>query len=77
MKHIMGPSSRSSLTNVKEGDVQPNAVDLRLGKVFRMSSSTFRGRLAASPGSCRHRTGSAGAGRRRAARLPSCSPARR
>jgi len=42
MKHIMGPSSRSSLTNVKEGDVQPNAVDIRLGKVFRMSSSTFR-----------------------------------
>lgn len=42
MKHIMGPNSRSALTNVKEGDVQPNAVDLRLGKVFKMSSSTFR-----------------------------------
>ena len=42
MKHIMGPNSRSSLTNVKEGDVQPNAVDLRLGKVFKMSQSTFK-----------------------------------
>lgn len=41
MKHIMGPSSRSALTNVKEGDVQPNAVDLRLGKVFKLSQSTF------------------------------------
>jgi deoxycytidine triphosphate deaminase len=41
MKHIMGPQSRSTLTNVKEGDVQPNAVDLRLGKVFKMSQSTF------------------------------------
>jgi deoxycytidine triphosphate deaminase len=29
------------LTNVQEGDVQPNAVDLRLGKVFKLSQSTF------------------------------------
>ena len=42
MKHIMGPNSKSVLTNVKEGDEQPNAVDLRLGKVFKMSQSTFR-----------------------------------
>jgi deoxycytidine triphosphate deaminase len=41
MKHIMGPNSKSTLTNVQEGDVQPNAVDLRLGKVFKMSQSTF------------------------------------
>ena len=41
MKHIMGPESRSTLSNVQEGDVQPNAVDLRLGKVFKMSQSTF------------------------------------
>ena len=42
MKHIMGPSSKSVLTNVKEGDIQPNAVDLRLGKVFKLSQSTFK-----------------------------------
>lgn len=42
MKHIMGSESRSSLTNVQEGDVQPNAVDLRLGKVFKLSQSTFK-----------------------------------
>lgn len=42
MKHILGPSSKSKLTNVQEGDVQPNAVDLRLGKVFRISQSTFK-----------------------------------
>ncbi len=42
MKHIMGPNSKSTLTNVQEGDVQPNAVDLRLGKVFKMSGSTFK-----------------------------------
>lgn len=38
MKHIMGPSSKSSLTAVQEGDVQPNAVDLRLGKVFKINA---------------------------------------
>lgn len=41
MKHIMGANSKSTLTNVKEGDVQPNAVDLRLGKVFKLSGSIF------------------------------------
>jgi len=41
MKHIMGPDSKSSLTAVQEVDIQPNAVDLRLGKVFRLSQSTF------------------------------------
>lgn len=41
MKHIMGPESKSTLTNVQEGDVQPNAVDLRLGKVFRISPAEF------------------------------------
>lgn len=42
MKHIMGPDSRSGLTNVQEGDVQPNAVDLRLGKVFRIKEALFQ-----------------------------------
>ena len=42
MKHIMGPNSKSVLTNVQDGDVQPNAVDLRLGKVFKLSQSTFK-----------------------------------
>lgn len=37
----MGPDSKSVLTNVQGGDVQPNAVDLRLGKVFKLSQSTF------------------------------------
>lgn len=41
MKHICGPNSRSTLTNVIEGDVQPNAVDLRLGKVLMIRPSTF------------------------------------
>lgn len=41
MKHIMGPNSKSTLTNVQEGDVQPNAVDLRLGKVFRVKPDAF------------------------------------
>lgn len=42
MKHILGPSSRSKLTNVKEGDSQPNAVDLRLDKVFRITDNVFQ-----------------------------------
>lgn len=41
MKHIMGTTSLSTLTNVREGDVQPNAVDLRLGKVFKIKTDTF------------------------------------
>jgi deoxycytidine triphosphate deaminase len=42
MKHIMGPASRSTLTNVEQGDVQPNAVDLRLGKIFRINPELFQ-----------------------------------
>lgn len=41
MKHILGPNSKSTLTGVEDGDVQPNAVDLRLGKVFRIKNSLF------------------------------------
>jgi len=41
MKHIMGKNSWSTLTNVKEGDVQPNAVDLRLDKVFKINKDVF------------------------------------
>jgi len=41
MKHIMGRNSRSTLTEVAEGDSQPNAVDLRLGKVFKINDSLF------------------------------------
>lgn len=41
MKHIMGENSKSSLTAVQEGDVQPNAVDLRLGKVFKIKDAVF------------------------------------
>jgi deoxycytidine triphosphate deaminase len=37
----MGPDSRSKLSNVQEGDVQPNAVDLRVDKVFRIESNLF------------------------------------
>lgn len=38
MKHIVGPNSKSTLTNVVKVDVQPNAVDLRLDKVFRINN---------------------------------------
>jgi deoxycytidine triphosphate deaminase len=41
MKHIMSLDSTSKLTNVQEGDVQPNAVDLRIGKVFRIQNNVF------------------------------------
>ena len=41
MKHVMGPESKTTLTNVQEGDVQPNAVDLRLGKVFQIKTDRF------------------------------------
>jgi deoxycytidine triphosphate deaminase len=41
MKHIMGKYSRSTLTSVKDGDIQPNAVDLRLDKVFKINEELF------------------------------------
>ena len=41
MKHILGPTSRSKLTNVMDGDSQPNAVDLRLDKVFKILPNEF------------------------------------
>lgn len=41
MKHIASVLSTSTLTGVQEGDVQPNAVDLRLGKVFQINNEVF------------------------------------
>jgi deoxycytidine triphosphate deaminase len=41
MKHIASVTSKTILTNVQEGDVQPNAVDLRLGKVFQINNGIF------------------------------------
>lgn len=41
MKHIVGKYSRSSLTAVQDEDIQPNAVDLRLGKIFRIRDEVF------------------------------------
>lgn len=40
MIHIMG-GHQSKLTNVQPEDVQPNACDLRLGKVFSIKPETF------------------------------------
>ena len=36
MIHISSKDTQSSLTGVKEEDIQPNAVDLRVDKIFRM-----------------------------------------
>jgi dUTP pyrophosphatase len=41
MLHISGSACKSSITNVLEQDVQPNAVDVRLDKVFRIKNSVF------------------------------------
>lgn len=41
MKHIQGKTSRSTLTMVQEGDSQPNAIDLRLDKVFKIKQDVF------------------------------------
>lgn len=41
MKHIMGPDSRSTLTNVREEDIQPNAVDLRVDKILWINPNAF------------------------------------
>lgn len=41
MINVGGEQSSSSLTNVVDGDIQPNAVDLRLGKVFKILDNVF------------------------------------
>ena len=41
MVNIGGALSSSTLSNVLEGDIQPNAVDLRLGKVFWIAANEF------------------------------------
>lgn len=41
MIHIQSDNTQSSLTNVQDVDVQPNAVDLRLDKVFRITDNLF------------------------------------
>jgi len=41
MRHIASNLTKSSLTNVQEGDIQPNAIDLRLGKVLKINDNVF------------------------------------
>jgi len=41
MLHINSPKTKSKLTNVREPDVQPNAIDLRLDKIFIMRNKVF------------------------------------
>lgn len=41
MINIGGQTTTSKLTAIQDGDVQPNAVDLRLGKVFKISDNIF------------------------------------
>lgn len=42
MRHILSPKlPRGLLSEVQEGDSQPNAVDLRAGKIFRLKDQPF------------------------------------
>jgi deoxycytidine triphosphate deaminase len=41
MIHILGSQSSSTLTSVQQEDSQPNAVDLRLGKIYKMRNNEF------------------------------------
>lgn len=41
MLHIMSAESTSTLTNVEENDIQPNAVDLKVAKVFKINDKDF------------------------------------
>lgn len=41
MIHICGSVGKSTITGVEEGDIQPNAVDVRLDKVFRILPTVF------------------------------------
>ena len=41
MLHIMSDESGSTLTEVEEQDVQPNAVDLKVAKIFKINNKDF------------------------------------
>ena len=41
MIHIASENTSSSLTNVQQVDIQPNAVDLRIDKIFRITDNLF------------------------------------
>lgn len=41
MIHIGSNDTISSLSGIQEGDIQPNAIDLRIDKVWLISKSTF------------------------------------
>ena len=41
MKHVMSETTETKITNVKEDDVQPNAIDLRIGKIFTHITETY------------------------------------
>lgn len=41
MLHIMSSETGSTLTEVQEEDIQPNAVDLRVAKIFKINSDDF------------------------------------
>lgn len=41
MLHICSDKNKSSLTNVQKVDVQPNAVDLRVDKIYAIEEKTF------------------------------------
>lgn len=41
MIHVMSSDNSTTLTNVQDEDVQPNAVDIRLAKVYRIKHHQF------------------------------------
>jgi len=41
MKHVCSGNTTTEITKIQAGDVQPNAVDLRLGKVWEIGSDDF------------------------------------
>ena len=41
MKNVASNLTKSSLTNIREGDPQPNAVDLRVAKILKISDNVF------------------------------------
>lgn len=41
MHHVMSHTSQTKLNNVNKSDIQPNAVDLRIAKVYEMTHDLF------------------------------------
>lgn len=42
MKHLVNPTTKTKISHFQQGDVQPNAIDIRMDRVFQLDSGLFK-----------------------------------